>query len=84
MFNLCKQARWVDKPDLSISLLNQKTDGGKVTQSLIRLGAFYGWNGLEHVMAVSPSLTGLRSPRFLTVPQGKSLMAVEGTKSFGI
>ena len=46
VFNLCKPARSVDKLDLSISLLNQKTDGGKVTKSLICLGAFFGWNGL--------------------------------------
>ena len=46
MFNLCKPARWVDKLYLSISLLNQKTDRGRVTKSLVRLSAFFGWNGL--------------------------------------
>ena len=46
MFDLCKPARWVDKLYLSISLLNQKTDRGRVTKSLVRLRAFFGWNGL--------------------------------------
>ena len=67
MFNLCKPARWVDKLYLSISLLNQKTEIEEESPNpWYVLVHFLAGMGLEHVMVVSPSLRGLRSPRFLT------------------